>query len=550
MLIQNNQGVSLVSEPSELLESPALSEQSVLPKLSALSEQSALPKPSEQAQKISFGRLRDLRRLFGFPLFIAWHFCTFYSCVLIDNLSLVKSSERYWAVALAATVLVSLLFILSPRFRLGVTSGFALRYLGAGAATVGTALLSYAFLGTTVSIGTLVVGGAISGVGMCILIVTWKEVLSGYDSAVVELVIPASFLAAIVMYLPVVYFKNLSSIIVVMLLPLISVIIANLPRKKSGTKEHLAQNTPMNKTLTARITQLKTVKESGLMGTAAIFATLWFCFALFRTFATPNYPSNRFTHYLLAFVSGLLIVLAIAVLTIRFAKSLDLLMALRLSVPLACLSFALIGVLEGAFREIAYAIGFSAVILMQLFLWISAAKVDDSKKAPTEIRVFVSLIAIGLGTCLGVAVGFFIQRQPPESPLFAVLPFVMTLLICSIMLFWRQAEKAIEPVYEPDDPESSVSERTPISPENMTRIFDGIIQAKALYMAETYSLTSREMEVLEYMLAGRSRPFIRDKLSLSLNTVNTYIKRIYQKANVHSQQELLDKAQAETSNQP
>lgn len=502
----------------------------------------------KQFWKSLSNHIHNSRRLLGFPFFIAWIFCTFYSCVLIDNLSLVKSSERYWAAALAATIVVSLLFILIPRFRFMVNSGFALRYLGAGAATVGTALLSYAFLGDSISIATLVVGGAIAGVGMCILIVAWVKVLSEYDSAVIEFVVPSSFLAAIILYMPLVYLKNLGSIIAVLLLPLISMIIANLPRKKNGLKEHHEHSADAQQGSIIQLLQLKSVKEPGFAGTAAIFAILWFCFALFRTFAVPDYPSNRFTHYLSAFAAALFIVVLITFVTIRFAKTLNFLTALRWSVPLTCFSFALIGIFSGAMREIAYAIDFSAVILMQLFLWLDSAKSDELKNRQADIRVLVLLIAIGIGTCLGVATGFLIQRQPPESPAFAVLPFVATLLVGGIMLFWRQAERTAEPVYEPDEPEKLTSGKTSISSENMAQLFDGIIQAKACYMADAYSLTSREMEVLEYMLAGRSRPFIRDKLNLSLNTVNTYIKRIYQKTEVHSHQELLDKTRAETSN--
>ncbi|MDR0513905.1 MAG: helix-turn-helix transcriptional regulator [Coriobacteriaceae bacterium] len=564
------------------------------------------------------------RRLLGFPLFIAWHFCTFYSCVLIENLSLVKSSERYWAVALGATALVSVLFIVSTRLRAWLDSGFVLRYAGAGAAMAGTAVLNHAFLSPDISLAAIFLGGALAGSGLGVMIAAWFSVLSEYDPALIELWVPGSFLAAIAIYLPVVYCKNLACIMVVMLLPLASMVLANLPRrdfrkqsfaedapgtcadvitcgtdaqkhlgsphspgcpgilsssslsspgspgclgrpdspgKKPGHEGLWAEGMPAlerweeggkgnTQSLFPRLD-----KEPGLMGTAAIFAVLWFCFALFRTFAVPDYPSNRYTHYLLAFGAGLLIVVAIAAMAVRFARSLGLTTALRISAPLVCLSFALIGVLNGPAREIAYAANFSAVVLMQLFLWIGLSKSAHFKKTAADIKIYVLLIAIGAGACLGVGTGFLIQRNPPESPLFALLPFVATLLVASIMVFWRQAERTADPVYEPDEKEdgawaSAAGEDAArkdrgISPQDMGRILDEILQTKALILADAYSLTSREMEVLVYILAGRSRPFIRDRLNLSLNTVNTYIKRIYLKTEVHSQQELLDKAQLE-----
>ena len=43
-------------------------------------------------------------------------------------------------------------------------------------------------------------------------------------------------------------------------------------------------------------------------------------------------------------------------------------------------------------------------------------------------------------------------------------------------------------------------------------------------------------------MEGRNRPYIRDELFISLNTVNAHARSIYAKCNVHSQQELLDLA--------
>jgi len=54
------------------------------------------------------------------------------------------------------------------------------------------------------------------------------------------------------------------------------------------------------------------------------------------------------------------------------------------------------------------------------------------------------------------------------------------------------------------------------------------------------NLSSREREVLGYLVRGRSQPYIREELMLSKNTVATHVKHIYQKLDVHSRQELLD----------
>ena len=56
--------------------------------------------------------------------------------------------------------------------------------------------------------------------------------------------------------------------------------------------------------------------------------------------------------------------------------------------------------------------------------------------------------------------------------------------------------------------------------------------------AEKYGLTSREKEVLELLMRGRSRTFIRETLFISKGTVDTHINHIYKKAGVRSKEEL------------
>ena len=51
------------------------------------------------------------------------------------------------------------------------------------------------------------------------------------------------------------------------------------------------------------------------------------------------------------------------------------------------------------------------------------------------------------------------------------------------------------------------------------------------------------------LLAGRSRPFIRDELTVSINTVSSHVRSIFSKCGVHSQQELIDLARNDEGEQ-
>ena len=59
-------------------------------------------------------------------------------------------------------------------------------------------------------------------------------------------------------------------------------------------------------------------------------------------------------------------------------------------------------------------------------------------------------------------------------------------------------------------------------------------------MAEAFKLSPRETEVLRYLGRGRSAPYMREVMTLSKSTIETHIKYIYAKTDVHSKQELID----------
>jgi DNA-binding NarL/FixJ family response regulator len=59
---------------------------------------------------------------------------------------------------------------------------------------------------------------------------------------------------------------------------------------------------------------------------------------------------------------------------------------------------------------------------------------------------------------------------------------------------------------------------------------------------ETHALTKRETDILSHLVQGYSYKMIADKCFISLETVRTHIKSIYEKLHVHSMSEAVAKA--------
>ncbi len=57
-----------------------------------------------------------------------------------------------------------------------------------------------------------------------------------------------------------------------------------------------------------------------------------------------------------------------------------------------------------------------------------------------------------------------------------------------------------------------------------------------------YQLTAREKEILALLSQGNSYKIIASELNISLDTVRTHIKKVYEKLHVHSQTEAVSKA--------
>ena len=66
------------------------------------------------------------------------------------------------------------------------------------------------------------------------------------------------------------------------------------------------------------------------------------------------------------------------------------------------------------------------------------------------------------------------------------------------------------------------------------------IATSVLEIGQRFGLSGREVEVLTLYALGHTQARVSKELQLSQNTVHTHIKRIYEKTDLHSRQEILD----------
>jgi DNA-binding CsgD family transcriptional regulator len=66
--------------------------------------------------------------------------------------------------------------------------------------------------------------------------------------------------------------------------------------------------------------------------------------------------------------------------------------------------------------------------------------------------------------------------------------------------------------------------------------------SKRKHAGDAYQLTAREKEILASLSQGNSYKLIAAEFAISIDTVRTHIKKIYEKLQVHSQTEAVSKA--------
>ena len=82
----------------------------------------------------------------------------------------------------------------------------------------------------------------------------------------------------------------------------------------------------------------------------------------------------------------------------------------------------------------------------------------------------------------------------------------------------------------------------PMSPGIARMIIAAMQQSTAGPAPNDYKLSARETEVLSHLSKGKSIKMMASELSISIDTVRTHIKNIYEKLQVHTQAEAVSKA--------
>ena len=277
-----------------------------------------------------------------------------------------------------------------------------------------------------------------------------------------------------------------------------------------------------------------------------MMGSLWFLVAFLRVVDAPVNAYNRYDRYLIAFSIGFIVTLVLFVVLIHAMRYVDMSMGFRWLLPFAALNVLVLwaGGDSLTCHKAAYAIVHAGMFGMQMSTWIALAKyLRRTSVAPAPAFAGYAL-AEGLGIFLGCGSALLAVKLLDERDLFCAILAAMCLVVLVVMMTgfssdWyfsrtsHQSNQAMRPV------ETEEKAAAPAVPDK-NAAHDEMMRERAEMLRDAFGLTERETEVCALLLGGRSRPFIRDELGISLNTVHAHARNILSKCGVHSQRELID----------
>lgn len=276
----------------------------------------------------------------------------------------------------------------------------------------------------------------------------------------------------------------------------------------------------------------------------AVFA---FVFSLSEQFATTGTAAVDFnsvhTFSLLGNAAG-----AVALLIIMFGlgKRLDPSTVGKVSIPLLVLGCLILPAMLGVTTIGANMLISTGCVIFDMMLACLLAETSYDYRANGAVLAGISRgITIGVSG-IGALLGWVLATAL-SSNMFALIAVVLgtcylAALAFSVSLSHRRTPFASLEVEAEDTRSVNVqNDKMDVGKAHeLERIAQELADRKIGCIVNKFGLTRREAEVLEYLVRGRSLSYISDELVLSLHTVRSHVRHIYEKTQVHTRQDLID----------
>lgn len=475
-------------------------------------------------------------RLMGFGFIYAWGVCMWNTGAL-DILGRGKplNESGVWLASAVVTPFACLVFAALEEMKEGAFGTPRIAVV-ASICTVAGTVLAAAFPSVPLPLGFAVqiIASVFTGTGPVVLAVLWMVQLSRVDFAVVEEALPLSFLVPLVCGVIVPSLGFTAAVAITALMPCVACLLLVSVRSAIDDGRLPCAEPPF----------ASYDEEPSRARILPTFVAAFFFFAL--SCPLPFLTGvNEVTGTAWLSLAGNALAVALAMGIVRYSRRVDLYTVCRaVAVPFV-LAVLLVCFGSGFFHDISSVLSSMVFPGIEIITGLYFVRLLQSSDKPI-VSVFLGFAFVYAGILVGYIIGF---AMADESICDAIEPTSWCLVLLGafalVMAFipkhdrrWAMSHEAVCFSLADRTTDESAETAWEEAPE------DSFVERCRL-IASGASLSKRETEVFDLLACGRSRPYIRDALFLSKNTVATHVKHIYAKLGVHSQQELIDLVRGE-----
>ena len=484
-------------------------------------------------------------RYMGIGFVWAWLYCTYATSAVFPYRSGQSiNSDESWLLSAVAVVLGFFVGgLLLSRRPLGAR---CLRRFSIAAALLLAAGTIVSALGAF-ALGLAWLGGAMTGVGYALLSLLWARALMVLDVEELEAVVPLSSLVIVPCVVVYPLLEGVVGVVATASLPLMSGVLLLLclreGAKRCGVEEaasgvggcrptsrKLKRRAPLQlRRVPARLypdaSELQNRGGFYLGRVAVVLVVLYLAIGWQAALADVRDSMHALIDLDVSMLISSLASVALGIAIVFFSRRVSFTELFRWAVPCVIITLVLHGSSGLWAGFVSNAIGDTLDSLIQVLVYLFAITLAKQGKAPVALGVGLLNGSVQLGVLFGNLAGSACAGPAAASSEVAFL----SALICLVALVGIVAPQR-EPI-----------EVRPMAEAGSDALEHSLMVGCEL-LQKKFGLSDRETEIAFLLARGYSRPYIREKLFISKNTVATHIRHIYGKLGIHSKEELIDLA--------
>ena len=473
-----------------------------------------------------FGQLH--LRYLGLGALLAWVYCTWFANGIFN-----VGETRSAILSLWASLLASAIALFSMAFRPNKRTPLSERTVSTAGFVMAACTFSLRLAAQVPC--ALVVLSIIGGVASSALWVAWGELFCQTHPENAERSIPASLVVFVGCALAVHFLPG----VITSCLPVATSLMLLLCKKSEAGNFTFAQ-------------PIKPFSQVFLL-LISLAACSMVCSIATGFVSVSIYPGASYfapDGIILAYIAGASIACMLVVVAIAHTSKMDFSFLYQWAIPLIVFALAA-RVLGGmVFNTAALVLACSAAFYVEVLFYAIFSRITARGLClPSEtFGIFRAVVQ------LGFLVGSFFGARLVDAVVDVTGPCLLLICACVVMLpLFINLQKRLGEIDSGVVVEGGIGENTrakttasSMEGEEERELAMGQLSMDDVTadLAREYKLSPREAEVFGFLAKGRSVPYMRDVLVISKSTIETHIKHIYAKCNVHSKQELLDLVEA------